>query len=64
MDEIKFEVLNSRNQVVMVTNCEECVPTEDELESMHEGNYKFKINNKIVSLKKAKEFAQKCTIIS
>ena len=52
---MKFQVINKDNDVVMTTNYTECIPTEKELSSMSRAGYKFKENNKIISLKKALE---------
>ncbi len=52
---MKFEVVNDRGVTVMNTSSISCIPNIDELTSMSKAGYKFKIDNKSVSIKKIKE---------
>ncbi len=40
----------------MNTEYMSCIPTVSQLDSMNKAGYKFKLDNKIVSVKKLKEF--------
>ena len=54
---MKFEaVLNGIT--MMSTEDIECVPGEDQISSMTKAGYKFKIDGKIVTSKKIKEFLE------
>ncbi len=52
---MKFEVVNDKGITVMRTESASCIPDEDELYIMNKEKYKFKIDGKIVSIKKIKE---------
>lgn len=55
---MKFEVVNDKGITVMCTESESCIPNEDELYIMNKEKYKFKIDGKIVSIKKIKEIVK------
>lgn len=54
----RFEVVNSRGEVCMSTNSARLIPNESTLASMAEVGYKFKIDGKAVSKKKALEIKE------
>ena len=45
----------------MQTECASCVPTKSEIESLYDGNYKIKVDGKILSQKDAIKFAKTLT---
>lgn len=51
-----FSVYDDKNILVMTTNSKKCIPDETQLSNMSSNGYKFKINGKIISLKKLKDF--------
>lgn len=56
---MKFEVINRHNVTVMFTEEVKYIPTPAELKLMSEAGYKFKIDEKSVTLKQLKEFLNK-----
>lgn len=52
---MKFEVLNRFDQTMMQCQDYKYIPDKDVLESMYANEYKFRLDGKIISLKKAKE---------
>lgn len=55
---MKFEVINDKGVAVMQTGSESCVPNEDELVIMNRAGYRFKVDGKIVTMKKLKEIGK------
>lgn len=55
---MKFKVVNREGRAVMSTEYIECIPDEEQLKSMAKVGYKFKIDEKTVSVKKIKELIQ------
>ncbi len=53
---MKFEVINDRGVTVMQTTMKSCIPDEEQLTYMSKAGYKFKLEGKVVTLKKLKEF--------
>jgi hypothetical protein len=53
---MKFEVLNSIGKTVMQCSEINCIPDNNQLSLMANAGYKFKINDKVVSQNKIKEF--------
>lgn len=49
---MKFEVVNDKNRTMMSTVYWSCVYNEDTLRSISKSGYKFKLDGKIISLKK------------
>ncbi len=52
---MKFEIFNDNGVILFNTEYIECIPHYKELSSMSKMRYKFKINGKIVSIKKINE---------
>lgn len=52
---MKFEVINDKGCTVMSTLYPLCIHEDDQLSSMMKAGYRFKIDGKIVSKKKAGE---------
>ena len=52
---MKFQVVNRDNIPVMCTESVSCVPDEKELLSMQKAGYKFKVDGKVMTIKKIKE---------
>ena len=56
---MKFEaVLNGIT--MMSTEDIDCIPDEDQISSMIKAGYKFRIDGKIITPKKIKEFMEEC----
>lgn len=53
---MKFEVLNSKQKVVMYTTDISCIPNKDTLNAMLNAGYKFKLDGEILSKKAISEF--------
>ena len=53
---MKFEVINARGVTVMQTTMKSCIPDEEQLTYMSKVGYKFRLEGKVVTLKKLKEF--------
>lgn len=53
---MKFEVVNDKGVAVMQTEMKSCIPDEEQLSYMSKAGYKFKLEGKIVTLKKIKEY--------
>ena len=49
---MKFEVINDKNKTMMSTTSPECIYDKSTLTSMSKAGYKFKIDGKIVMIKK------------
>ena len=49
---MKFEIINTENKTVMNTTDVSCIPEKELLMSMSKSGYKFKIDGKILSVKK------------
>lgn len=58
---MKFEIINDKSKTVMQTEYISCIPDKDELNSMQIAGYKFKIDGKIISAKKLKEWLKEHT---
>ena len=52
---MKFEVINDKSKPVMTCTQESCVPPADMLKSMSAAGYKFRLDGKVVSVKKIME---------
>ena len=52
---MKFEVVNDKNNVLMNTTSTECIPNKDTLNLMSKVGYKFKLNGKVVTIRKLYE---------
>ena len=52
---MKFEVVNDKNKVVMNTTSPGCIPSKDALSLMSKAGYKFKLNGKVVTIRKLYE---------
>lgn len=52
---MKFEVTNDKGVTVMHCNAASCLPTVDEISSMAKAGYRFKLDGKNISKKKAVE---------
>lgn len=50
-----FQVVDDKGVTVMRTDFISCIPDDNQLTSMSKSGYKFKINGKVVSIKKVKE---------
>lgn len=49
---MKFEVVNDKNITVMSTTSWSCVYEKDTLSSISKAGYKFKLDGKLITLKK------------
>lgn len=49
---MKFEVVNDKNKTVMSTESMACIPDKDILNSISKAGYKFKLNGKLITIKK------------
>lgn len=52
---MKFEVVNRFGKTMASYMDYSCIPEKDVLESMYKAEYRFKLDGKNISLKKAKE---------
>lgn len=52
---MKFEVVNDKNKVVMNTTNPDCIPKKDTLNLISKAGYKFKLNGKVVTIRKLYE---------
>ena len=52
---MKFEVVNDKNKTVMSTTSPSCIYDRDTLVSMSNAGYKFKLDGKMMSIKKLDE---------
>ncbi len=52
---MKFEVINDRNKPMMSTTSWSCVYDKDTLSSISKAGYKFKLDGKVITLKKLNE---------
>ena len=52
---MKFEVINDNNKVVMSTTATSCIPDKDAIDSMSKERYKFRLDGKIIIIKKLNE---------
>ena len=52
---MKFEVINKENNVVMNTENMSCIPSQEEITVMTKEGYKFRLNGKILSKKSLNE---------
>lgn len=52
---MKFEVINDKNKTVYYTHKEQDIPCKEQLASMIDAGYKFKIDGKVASKKKVEE---------
>ncbi|MDD6022207.1 MAG: hypothetical protein PUB94_06125 [Oscillospiraceae bacterium] len=55
MKDMKFQVVNDKGSPVMETEHISCIPDYSSLSSMSKAGYKFKVDGKIINLKKIKE---------
>ena len=53
---MKFEIINDKNKVVMHTAYISCLPNKDTLSRMVKAGYKFKLDNKAITIKKFNEW--------
>ena len=49
---MKFEVINDKNKPVMSTTSLSCIYDKDTLKSISKAGYKFRVDGKIITLKK------------
>lgn len=56
---MKFEVVNDKNKIVYYTHKEKDIPNKEYLKSMINAGYKFKIDGRVASKKKAEELLRK-----
>ena len=49
---MEFEVINDKNRTVMNTMSKSCLPDKKLLISMSKNGYKFRLNGKMVTVKK------------
>jgi len=49
---MKFEVINDKGATVMRTETKSCIPDKDELTTMSKAGYKFRIDEKNITVKK------------
>ena len=49
---MKFEVINDKNAVVSITQYKECIPSKKVLTAMSKAGHRFRLNGKVMSLKK------------
>jgi hypothetical protein len=52
---MKFEVINDKNIPVMSTIYASCIPSSDAISSMSKAGYRFRLDGKIMSVKKLNE---------
>lgn len=52
---MKFEVVNDKNKTVMNTTSPSCIPDKGILTSMSKAGYKFKLDGKLITIKKLNE---------
>lgn len=52
---MKFEVINDKNKTVMRTPSPHCIPDKDILTLMSKAGYKFKLDGRIITIKKLNE---------
>ena len=52
---IQFEVVNENGKTVFVTEYDECLPPKQQIDDMRKSGYKFKIDGKVITLKKLNE---------
>jgi hypothetical protein len=52
---MKFQVFGKDNQCKFVTEHKSCIPDVSKLTTMRKSGYKFKLNDKLISLSKLKE---------
>lgn len=50
-----FEVINDKNKTVMSTTSLSCIPDKKILDSMLMAGYKFKLDGKLITIKKLNE---------
>lgn len=53
-----FQVINQAGKVVMYTDHQECLPDEVQLTELASAGYKFRLNGKVVSSTKMKDYLQ------
>lgn len=53
---MKFEVVNQDGKTVMQTNYIECIPDKEIINSMIKNKYKFRIDDKVATIKKINEY--------
>lgn len=52
---MKFEVINDKNMPVMSTVYVSCIPNNDAINSLSKAGYRFRLDGKIMSVKKLNE---------
>ena len=52
---MKFEIINDKNKTVMNTTNWSCIYDKDTLNSMSKAGYKFKFDDKVITIKKLNE---------
>lgn len=50
-----FEIYSEKGRRLFYTTSEECLPPKEQINSMSKAGYKFKLDNKTVTIKKIKE---------
>ena len=58
---MKFEVVNDKNIPMMSTTFISCIPEKDELISISKAGYKFKLDGKLITIKKLNEKLREIT---
>lgn len=56
-----FQVINGIGIPVMSTEFASCIPDDEQLSSMYNAGYKFKLDGKTITKKKAKEIRDENT---
>lgn len=50
-----FEIINDKNKTMMSTESATCIPDKNMLDSISRAGYRFKLNGKIITIKKLNE---------
>ena len=50
-----FEVINDKNKTIMNTEILSCIPDKNTLDSISKAGYRFRLDGKIITVKKLKE---------
>lgn len=53
---MKFEVINDKSKPVMTCTQESCIPPADILKSMSAAGYKFRLEGKVMAVKRIMEY--------
>lgn len=54
-DNIRFQIINNKSEIVFDTKFWSCVPDDEQLQKMKDAGYKFLMNGKTISLNKIRE---------